>query len=206
MIVHPAARAELRFRSRLHPWRPARLRYRQIVLLSSCFRVIDGSHGNEATGQPHRSDRLATLPAASAAARAVTSRLAGGKPRCKASRDLPKIITGITEGGITLYGGLIGGGAGGLLHSIPWAATDRLAGADTDWKAQSLCIGRSVPGWWSRNHQVATFAGRGEVNNDSSPPKEAAVRHLWLLRAAHSAALNSSLTSRGRPSGQEFRR
>ncbi len=32
--------------------------------------------------------------------------------------DLPKIVTGITEGGITLYGGLIGGVVGGLAYSL----------------------------------------------------------------------------------------
>ena len=32
--------------------------------------------------------------------------------------NLPKIITGITEGGITLYGGLIAGVAGGLIYAI----------------------------------------------------------------------------------------
>ncbi len=32
--------------------------------------------------------------------------------------DLPKIVTGITEGGITLYGGLLGGVAGGLGYAL----------------------------------------------------------------------------------------
>jgi phosphatidylglycerol:prolipoprotein diacylglycerol transferase len=34
------------------------------------------------------------------------------------SSDLPKIVTGITEGGITLYGGLIGGVVGGLSYAL----------------------------------------------------------------------------------------
>jgi len=32
--------------------------------------------------------------------------------------NLPKIVTGITEGGITLYGGLLGGVVGGLIYSL----------------------------------------------------------------------------------------
>lgn len=32
--------------------------------------------------------------------------------------DLPKIVTGITEGGITLYGGLLGGVIGGLVYAL----------------------------------------------------------------------------------------
>ncbi|MCK6565229.1 MAG: prolipoprotein diacylglyceryl transferase [Dehalococcoidia bacterium] len=34
------------------------------------------------------------------------------------SEDLPHILTGITEGGITLYGGLIGGVLGGLAYGV----------------------------------------------------------------------------------------
>jgi prolipoprotein diacylglyceryl transferase len=34
------------------------------------------------------------------------------------SEDLPRILTGITEGGITLYGGLIGGVLGGLAYGV----------------------------------------------------------------------------------------
>lgn len=33
-------------------------------------------------------------------------------------QDLPRIVTGITEGGITLYGGLLGGVIGGLVYSL----------------------------------------------------------------------------------------
>lgn len=34
------------------------------------------------------------------------------------AEDLPRIVTGITEGGITLYGGLIGGVLGGLAYGV----------------------------------------------------------------------------------------
>ncbi len=34
------------------------------------------------------------------------------------SSDLPNIVLGITEGGITLYGGLIGGALGGLIYAL----------------------------------------------------------------------------------------
>jgi len=34
------------------------------------------------------------------------------------SDDIPRVITGITEGGITLYGGLLGGVLGGLVYAL----------------------------------------------------------------------------------------
>ena len=34
------------------------------------------------------------------------------------SSDIPRIVTGVTEGGITLYGGLLGGVLGGLFYSL----------------------------------------------------------------------------------------
>ncbi len=36
----------------------------------------------------------------------------------KFSGDIPRIVTGLTEGGITLYGGLLGGVLGGLVYSL----------------------------------------------------------------------------------------
>ena len=57
------------------------------------------------------------------------------------SNELPSIVTGITEGGITLYGGLIGGVVGGLAYALyhRWPI-----GIGLDCAAPGLILGQGI--------------------------------------------------------------
>ncbi|MCC7363487.1 MAG: prolipoprotein diacylglyceryl transferase [Dehalococcoidia bacterium] len=57
------------------------------------------------------------------------------------SDDIPSIVTGITEGGITLYGGLIGGVLGGLLYSA-WRKWPLPIGLDA--AAPGIILGQGI--------------------------------------------------------------
>ncbi len=57
------------------------------------------------------------------------------------SSDLPAIVTGLTEGGITLYGGLLGGVIGGLAYSL-WHKWPIAIGLDA--AAPGMILGQGI--------------------------------------------------------------
>lgn len=99
----------------------------------------------------------------------------------KFSGNLPDIVFGITEGGITLYGGLIGGVLGGLVYAL-WHRWPIAIGLDA--AAPGLILGQ----------------GLGRIGDLINGEHHASQTDLpWAVRYIHPNTLGQSLDANGNP-------
>ncbi|MCC6416973.1 MAG: prolipoprotein diacylglyceryl transferase [Gemmataceae bacterium] len=99
----------------------------------------------------------------------------------KYSEDIPKIVTGITEGGITLYGGLIGGVLGGLVYALfrKWPIAIVLDAA-----APGMILGQAI----------------GRLGDLINGEHHATMSDLpWAVRYINPNTLGQAFDSRGNP-------